>query len=310
MMNRIVFLGPQRLEPTAAKVLDQLTEKDAPVALVASGWQEAEAEEAEEIASVLARPVIQLLLHQRSDDIFHSDTDLFDAYRERQNELHRLQELHHIRLGHALEAARALMQKQVPEHIVEPEREAAIEAVRTLDQHHLERLAEVHERFESKWPFGERETIIRHRIEVSEQLKSASAVVIAGGHVAVLLYRMKLLGLADLIGDMPVVAWSAGAMALSDRVVLFHDSPPQGEGYPEILESGLSLAPGIVTFPHARRRLTLDDPIRVSLLARRFAPAVCVAMDEGAQVWFENNEWSGRDETQKLSSSGQMVEFN
>lgn len=309
-MSHVVFLGPQRLEPTAAEVLDQLTENGAPVALVASGWQEAEAEEAEELASSLSRPVIQLLLHQRGDDIFHSDTDFFDAYRERQNELHRLQELHHIRLGHALEAARELVQKQAPDHIVEPEREAAIEAVRTLDQHHLERLAEVHARFESKWPLHERETIARHRREIAEQLKDASAVVIAGGHVAVLLYRMKLLGLASLMEDKPVVAWSAGAMALSDRVVLFHDSPPQGEGYPEILESGLGLAPGILTFPHARRRLTLEDPVRVSLLARRFAPAICVAMDEGAQVWFENNEWSAREGTLQLSSSGQMVGFS
>lgn len=309
-MNRIVLLGPQRLEPTAAGVLDELTEKGAPVALVASGWQEAEAEEAEELASVLSRPVIQLLLHQRSDDIFRSDADFFDAYRERQNELHRLQELHHIRLGHALEAARELAQKQAPEHIIEPERVAAIEAVRTLDQHHLERLADVHARFESKWPLSEREPIARHREELSEQLKDASAVVVAGGHVAVLLYRMKLLGLANLIGDRPVVAWSAGAMVLSDRVVLFHDSPPQGEGYPEILESGLGLAPGILTFPHARRRLTLEDPVRVSLLARRFAPAICVAMDEGAQAWRDNDKWSSRKSALQLSTSGEMVEFS
>ncbi len=309
-MNRIVLLGPQRLESTVASVLDQLTEKGAAVALVASGWQEAEAEEAEELASGLSRTVIPLLLHQRGDDIFHSDPEFFDAYRERQNELQRLQELHHIRLGHALEASRELMQKQAPDHIVEPEREAAVEAVRTLDLHHLERLAEVHARFESKWPLHEREPIGRHRKEIAEQLKEASAVVIAGGHVAVLLYRLKLLGLAELIGDRPVVAWSAGAMALSDRVVLFHDSPPQGEGYPEILESGLGLAPGIVTFPHARRRLTLEDPVRVSLLARRFAPAICVAMDEGSQVWLDDNKWSAREETRQLSSSGELVEFS
>jgi len=309
-MNRIVLLGPQLREPTASGVLDQLTGKGEPVALVASGWQEAEAEEAEELASSLSRTVIPLLLHQRGDDIFHSDTEFFDAYRERQNELFRLQQLHHIRLSHALEAARELTQKQAPDHIVEPEREAAVEAVRTLDLHHLERLAEIHARFDSKWPLHERELIERHRKELSEQLKDASAVVIAGGHVAVLLYRMKLLGLASLMEDKPVVAWSAGAMALSDRVVLFHDSPPQGEGYPEILESGLGIASGILTFPHARRRLTLEDPVRVSLLARRFAPAICVAMDEGAQVWFENNEWSAREGTLQLSPSGQMIEFS
>ena len=32
----------------------------------------------------------------------------------------------------------------------------------------------------------------------------------------------------------PVIAWSAGAMALTDRIVLFHDRSPQGPGHPEV----------------------------------------------------------------------------
>jgi hypothetical protein len=37
-----------------------------------------------------------------------------------------------------------------------------------------------------------------------------------------------------------------------------------------------------VVFPHARRRLLLDDARRLELLARRFAPAECLTLDDGA----------------------------
>ena len=36
--------------------------------------------------------------------------------------------------------------------------------------------------------------------------------------------------------------------------------------------------------PHAHRRLALDDPYRLSRVARRFAPALCVTMDDGGSL--------------------------
>ena len=40
----------------------------------------------------------------------------------------------------------------------------------------------------------------------------------------------------------------------------------------------------MVPLPHMRRRLRVDDPIRMSVLARRFAPARCVVLDDGVRV--------------------------
>ena len=73
-----------------------------------------------------------------------------------------------------------------------------------------------------------------------------------------------------------MIAWSAGAMALTDRIVLFHDRAPQGPGHPEVYGSGLSLLRDVVLLPHARARLLLDDTARMAVFARRFAPARCV----------------------------------
>ena len=69
-----------------------------------------------------------------------------------------------------------------------------------------------------------------------------------------------------------------------ERVVLFHDHPPQGAGNAELFEAGLGLVPGTVFLPHAATRLALDDPQRVALLARRLAPAAACTLDDGDQL--------------------------
>jgi hypothetical protein len=58
-----------------------------------------------------------------------------------------------------------------------------------------------------------------------------------------------------------------------------------------VFERGLGRAPGVVPFPHARRRLDLDDRLRVGLAARRFAPAVCLALDEGQGARRDGDVW-------------------
>jgi len=81
-----------------------------------------------------------------------------------------------------------------------------------------------------------------------------------------------------------VIAWSADAMALTDRIVLFHDRAPQGPGHPEVYGSGLGVLRNIVPLPHARARLLLDDAPRMAVFARRFAPARCILLENGTRV--------------------------
>ena len=81
-----------------------------------------------------------------------------------------------------------------------------------------------------------------------------------------------------------MIAWSAGAMALADRIVLFGDRSPRGPGHAEVYGSGLSLLRDVVLLPHARARLLLDDTPRMAVFARRFAPARCVPLEAGTRI--------------------------
>jgi hypothetical protein len=81
-----------------------------------------------------------------------------------------------------------------------------------------------------------------------------------------------------------VIAWSAGAMALTERVLLFHDRAPRGPAHAEFAGSGLGWLSGCVLLPHARRRLRVDDPLRMSELVARVAPARCVVLDDGTRL--------------------------
>jgi hypothetical protein len=139
-------------------------------------------------------------------------------------------------------------------------------------------------------------SVVLHGIEKARpEPGESAAVIVAGGHVNVLADVLHLFNVAaalnaearDPAGDpagRPVIAWSAGAMALTERIVLFHDRAPQGPGHPEVYSAGLSVLRDVVLLPHARTRLLLDDVPRMAMFARRFEPARCVLLDNGTRI--------------------------
>ncbi len=304
-MTTRALLGPQRLQPIVAEILETLA-PEGPLAVVTAGWQEREAE-VDELAEHVRRPVTNLRLHARAEEVFLARPDVFEAHRARQNRLQELQRLYRLRLGHAVAAARELLGRDGDPAMIEPERDAALEALRTLDDHHMARVAEIHHDFEHQHGARVRKALAGHRREIRAVLRRTSALAIAGGHVAVLLNRLRLFGIAGMVEELPIVAWSAGAMTLAERVVLFHDRPPQGAGHAELLDLGLGLAPGLVPLPHARARLRLEDQARVALLARRLAPAVPIALDARAWVVQDGESLSAGSEALRLATTGQLL---
>ena len=105
--------------------------------------------------------------------------------------------------------------------------------------------------------------------------------------------------------QLPIIAWSAGTMALADQIVLFHDHPPQGKGNPEVLRAGMGLFHEILPLPNAQHRLDLADELRVSLLARRFVPYACVEMNQESLMDRHRGHWTNLN-CERLKVDGTM----
>jgi hypothetical protein len=277
----ITLLGPQR-RPTLDRVLSSLG-IGGPVAVVNAGWQEREADDAE-ILSLAGERAVNLRLFARWMDVLAADPEYAAAEREHRLLLDELQQLYRLRLDHALQAVYAVTARTVGHEAIRSTAiEDALAAVRLLDATHLARVQELHDDFYGTWRLESRGAIAGHRAEVSDLLSSAECLVVAGGHVGELVRVVHLFHLAPHLPPR-VVAWSAGAMALTSRVVLFHDRAAHGASLTEVFDAGIGVVRGLVLLPHARRRLRTDDSLRMSVLARRFAPASCLVLDDGVRV--------------------------
>jgi hypothetical protein len=307
--SNVVLLGPQRLHPTLNVAVDALGIRGR-IATVTAGWEERERED-QELAAHLHGRTHNLLLYERAGDVFSHDPELRGGLRACHEKLRKLQELYRVRLAHEMEAARELLRREAQpgwNGLVEPEVRGAIEALRRLDDEHTQRVREVHVAFEREWKPASREHVARHRGELRELLEGSTALCIAGGHVAILLARLRLFGVLDLLREQPVIAWSAGAMALAERIVVFHDRTPQGPGDPEVFEVGLGAMAGVVPLPHADKRLDLGDRARLALFARRFEPAICAALWPRTRMDWRDGRWRAEPGTQKLTSAGELAE--
>jgi len=301
----VLLLGPQGRVPTLGAVLKEYGVSDR-IATVTAGWQERE-DEIQALQAHLDGRSVNLRLYQRGDEVFHSDPELRNLHQERQRKLRQAQSLYDLRLRHAMEAAFALAERTDTGEIVDELRAEALEAVRDLDRRHLERVRRIHEEFEPRLRLDRRSVVRRHRDEVARIVGDASALAIAGGHVAVLLNRLRMFDVLSPVGDRPVVGWSGGAIVLCERVVLYHDSPPQGPGNAEVFEWGLGACRGVVAVPHASRRLRLGDGDRVARWAQRFRPAASYALDDEAWIATGPFGWRASPAVRRLTEEGSVV---
>jgi len=283
---RAILLGPQR-RPTLEAVVRSLG-WPGPFATVTAGWQEREPDDGE-MRALLGGRSVGLELYRRWLDVQERDPQYAAASRALADVLAELADLYLLRLDYALQAVYALQRRTSGSALAE-----AVASVRSLDDLHLAQVNEVRGEFFDRLRPHERPVIASHRSAVAGLLDSAAALVVAGGHVGVLAEVLHLFNVAALLRS-PVIAWSAGAMALADRIVLFGDRSAHGPGHPEVYGSGLSVVRDVVLLPHAKARLLLDDVPRMAVFAQRFAPARCVLLEAGTRVELSDGSagWPG-----------------
>lgn len=280
-MRHGILLGPIGEAPVLESLVAEL-ELEGPVALVTAGWEEAERNDAD-IDHRLGGGTRNLGLYGRRLDILATDTEYAAAERRLRDVLAELREVYLLQLRHAVHGVEA-----VRRHAAGGRRlggtvlDEALDAVRTLDNRYAARLFEAFGNFYTEYPPHEREAIATHRAEVEELLSDCPAVAIAGGHVGVIIDCLHLCNLGPAIGDRPLIAWSSGAMALADRVMVVDDDPA---GPPdEVMIAGIGVIHRVVPLADAAHRIDLDDADRLAALARRLAPRVCVLLDEGDRL--------------------------
>jgi hypothetical protein len=301
--NAVVLLGTQRFNPSLAAAVSKqfITGR---VALITAGWQEREAEDEDLREHLAPRETVNLELYKRAEQVFRDDPELRDAHSERQEALRHRQDFYRIRVEQALEAERIIRKRPAPPDIAREQRQASIDAIRELDAWHLANCARLHADFEKRWTPSRRPALVKHRREIASIVKGCAAVAIAGGHVATLINRLFLFGIAEVVREKTIFAWSAGAMAVTDRVVLFHDDPPQGPGASEVLDKGMGLVPQVVALPQPEQRLRLADTDRVRIMAQRFAPAICLALPSSASVVCRDGQFSRAEGALELREDG------
>jgi hypothetical protein len=277
---RVTLLGPQR-RPTLDTVAAWLY-PEGPIATITAGWQEREPDDGE-LGKLLGSRDVNLRLYRRWLDVQERDPEFALGERKLAAALDDLQDMYLLRLDHALQAVYAVQRRPGGRQLRADVLAEAIGAVRALDAEHLRRVGAVRGEFYQSLRLPDRPVIAGHRAEVAGVLRDAVAVVVAGGHVGVLADALHLFNIAASLRS-AVIAWSAGAMALAERIVLFHDRSAHGPGHPEIYGSGLSVFRSVVPLPHARARLLLDDAPRMAVFARRFAPARCVLLETGTRM--------------------------
>ena len=289
--RRLILLGPQSKYASLKLAIDRIG-CDGPVALITAGWEDDEPID-DQVRNALPSASVNLRLFQRSEQLFNDDAELIQLLRSRQDELRVLRDGYLLRLDRILDAARKiLMMNSQGIFDFRPECELTIDQLRQLDRQYFVRTSQVCDQYEQRLDTNNRPQVIKHREEIRDMLDQCGGVVISGGHAAIILNRLRIFGVLEMAATQPIVAWSAGAMALADQIVLFHDSPPQGRGNPEVLRAGMGLFHEFLPLPNARRRLKLRDKDRVSLFSRRFDRYKCVELNHRTILDRTDGNWS------------------
>jgi hypothetical protein len=281
-VRRVTLLGPLGAGVDLAREVEALG-VDGPVALITAGWEEGERNDAE-IDRRLGGGSRNLGLYGRRLDVLGGDEEYAAAERLLRTQLDELRRMYLERLRHALEGVEALRRRFA--EVGRPpdtELDAPVAAVRALDEAHVASITEAYDRFYVAHPPHERALITEHRNEVASIVSGCAAIAIAGGHVGVLNDCLHLCNLAALIEAQPLIAWSSGCMAISERIFVVDDDDPASRP-DEIFDIGIGVARGLVALPAAAARLRERDPERLAVLARRVAPSVCVLLDAGDRL--------------------------
>lgn len=167
----------------------------------------------------------------------------------------------------------------------------ALATLEANDDHLIELLGEIEQRafdaagiaYDPAWRAA------RERLE--QRILAANAIILFGGHLDRLLDALRFFRLRDALGEAlrrgaTIIAMSAGAMVLCERVIIYDDFAADRRDF-QLYDRGLALVRDIQLFPHCMERIQTDEPDNLAYLARRFRHHACVGLNQRSFLFFE-----------------------
>lgn len=129
------------------------------------------------------------------------------------------------------------------------------------------------------------------RTRLEQRILSANSIILLGGHLDLLLDALRFFRLRDALSEAlrrgtQLVAMSAGAMVLCERVIIYNDFAANRRDF-QLYDRGLGLVRDVQLFPHCTERIQTDDPDNLAYLARRFRHHACVGLNQRSFLLFE-----------------------
>lgn len=290
MTGSIHVLGPQGTDSNLTDAVNMFCPQG-DIAVISAGWRYDECE-LQDLQRKLGRKIRHIPLYEWFDALGSIEPELSGLHRIRQRRILDYKKVYQINLDAALNSWTDIhkLYRSNPSTYAKDEREAC-KHVQNVDRNCLKRLTQIKHEFDAILTPWLHDSALPLHEQIIDILDRCTGLIITGGHVAILRNRLAFFGLGELLPSFimegkHIFAYSAGAMCLTDRIVLFHDNPPWGEGRTEILDTGIGLLPKTVLLPNATKRLNLQDPNRVERFAKRFYPSVSICLESGSHLIF------------------------
>ena len=301
----LMLLGHQRENPRLQSVLEKWNIRDS-VALVSAGWEEDE-EDDQWVRDALDCQVVNTHLYRLADELFHQDPEVLTLLRERQDRLRELREVNELQTENLCVVARQLWQRQEQSAAAVFPLQQTIAQLRQIDVSYLQAVSTVIREFDQRIGSKRRPSVLAYREAVLKRIAGCQALLIAGGHVGVLLNRLNLCRLLRHV-SLPIIAWSGGAMVLGQRVVFYDHFVPHAKREVELSRKGLNLFSGMQLFPRAAERLNLQDVCELTLLARRM-DGECLVLDAHSQLEWTAHGRLNVENVRHVTSNGEVQEW-
>jgi peptidase E len=167
----------------------------------------------------------------------------------------------------------------------------ALATLEANDDHLVELLDEIEQRAFDASGLAYHPAWRAAQARLERRILSANTIMLFGGRLDRLLDALRFFRLRDALGEAlrrgaQIVAMSAGAMVLCERVIIYDDLAATRRDF-QLYDRGLALVRDIQLFPHCTERIQTDDPDNLAYLARRFRHHACVGLNQRSFLLFE-----------------------